>query len=109
MNLTDASVDTVYKTRYSNDRTKRIISLLIRLRKMPVVFALPLFLAMALAPEGHAGVLETIQTKVNQFLNSEILSPKRHPLWHIGIAFNTRSMSQEMLNRDEVVVSRIVW
>jgi serine-type D-Ala-D-Ala carboxypeptidase/endopeptidase (penicillin-binding protein 4) len=68
MNLADDSVDTVRKIRCSYSRTKRIINLLIRLRKMPVVFALPLFLAMALAPEGHAGVLETIQTKVHQFL-----------------------------------------
>jgi D-alanyl-D-alanine carboxypeptidase/D-alanyl-D-alanine-endopeptidase (penicillin-binding protein 4) len=35
---------------------------------MPVVFTLPLLLAIAMAPEGRAGVLETIQTKVNQFL-----------------------------------------
>jgi serine-type D-Ala-D-Ala carboxypeptidase/endopeptidase (penicillin-binding protein 4) len=68
MNLADDSADTVYKTRCSNSRTERTISLSIRLRKMPVVFALSLLLAMALAHEGYAGVLETIQTKVNQYL-----------------------------------------
>jgi serine-type D-Ala-D-Ala carboxypeptidase/endopeptidase (penicillin-binding protein 4) len=48
--------------------TKRISSLLIRLRKIPAVLTLALILAAALIPEGHAGTLETIQTKVNQFL-----------------------------------------
>jgi serine-type D-Ala-D-Ala carboxypeptidase/endopeptidase (penicillin-binding protein 4) len=42
--------------------------LLIRHRKLPIVLSLFLLLATVLASEGHAGVLETIQTKVNQFL-----------------------------------------
>jgi serine-type D-Ala-D-Ala carboxypeptidase/endopeptidase (penicillin-binding protein 4) len=42
--------------------------LLIRLRKLPAVLALTLLLAPVLTIEGHAGALETIQTKIAQFL-----------------------------------------
>jgi serine-type D-Ala-D-Ala carboxypeptidase/endopeptidase (penicillin-binding protein 4) len=68
MYLMDISVDNAHKTRISNSKPERIISLLIRLRKMPAVFILHLLLAALLIPEGHAGALETIQTKINQFL-----------------------------------------
>jgi serine-type D-Ala-D-Ala carboxypeptidase/endopeptidase (penicillin-binding protein 4) len=56
--------------------------LLIRPRKLPAVLALSLLLSSLLAIEGHAGTLETIQTKVAQFLKRPGV---RSALWGIQV------------------------